>query len=146
MNEIEFATKAIELLQAINEDNLPVTIELVNLLNDNYKYVEGKLGLHELIPLVDIVNKTGGEVNQSFLYALDNLQNMRNNEEIKWHLTVTRLIVKQDKNEIENFVLDFLHNYDANNVKNYQIGALIRLCVVIDNYNLLSEVHQIIAK
>lgn len=141
MNEIEFTLKAIELLEAINNDDLATTITLVKILNDNYKYVDGLLGLHELIPLTEIINKTGGQPNESFLYTLDNLENIQNNEEIKWHLIVTRLIVQQDREAIKDFILEYLYNNETT-LKNYQIGALVRLCVIIDDYELLSDVRK----
>ena len=141
MNEIEFTLKAIELLEAINNDDLATTITLVKLLNDNYKYVDGLLGLHELIPLTEIINKTGGQPNESFLYTLNNLENIQNNEEIKWHLIITRLIIKQDKEEIKDFILQYIYN-DESTLKNYQIGALVRLCVIIDDYELLADIRK----
>jgi hypothetical protein len=142
MSEIEVTIKAIDLLEAIKNNDLEKTINLVNWLNLNFQPVEGLLTLNELISFHEILESLK-KTNESFEYALYNLNGIENKDEMLWHVTIMKLVQNSNEDEIKAFILSILKNEE---VLKYQRGALVRLSVVIDDYDLLRKVRAKIAE
>lgn len=139
----EIIMTSISLLNAINNNDLSLTKELVENLNTNFVPTEDMQNLNQLISFSDIVENRNYEVNESLEYALNNLNNVINTNIVKWNINFTKLILNKNKNDIETFILN---NLNKEQILDYEIQGLIQLCVTIDRYDLLNQIREIISK
>lgn len=139
MNNREIMLMSISLLNAINENDLTTTKILVQDLNDNFQPSPNMQNLNQLISFSDIIENKNFEINESFDYAINNLCNISNIDEIKWLITVLELLKNKNIIEIENFILQSL---EKNIIRDYEIQSLIQLCVTIDRYDLLNQLKD----
>lgn len=137
MTETDLVLTTIELLKAINQNDLENTKILVDYLNNNFEPMEGFMSLDEVIPLNDMLNNN----NESFLYVINNLQNYPNIDRIQWYITVKMLQSNNDNNKIEQFIIDSIN---SNNVEDYQVINLINLCTRTQRYDLLDNLAIIV--
>ena len=139
----EIIMTSISLLNAINNNDLNLTKELVENLNTNFVPTEDMQNLNQLISFSDIVENRNYEINESLEYALNNLNNVINTNIVKWNINFTKLILNKNKNDIETFILN---NLNKEQILDYEIQGLIQLCVTIDRYDLLNQIREIISK
>ena len=139
----EIIMTSISLLNAINNNDLNLTKELVENLNINFVPTEDMQNLNQLISFSDIVENKNYEINESLEYALNNLNNVINTNIVKWNINFTKLILNKNKNDIETFILN---NLNKEQILDYEIQGLIQLCVTIDRYDLLNQIREIISK
>ena len=139
----EIIMTSISLLNAINNNDLNLTKELVENLNTNFVPTEDMRNLNQLISFSDIVENRNYEINESLEYALNNLNNVINTNIVKWNINFTKLILNKNKNDIETFILN---NLNKEQILDYEIQGLIQLCVTIDRYDLLNQIREIISK
>lgn len=139
----EIIMTSISLLNAINNNDLNLTKELVENLNINFVPTEDMQNLNQLISFSDIAENKNYEINESLEYALNNLNNVINTNIVKWNINFTKLILNKNKNDIETFILN---NLNKEQILDYEIQGLIQLCVTIDRYDLLNQIREIISK
>lgn len=139
----EIIMTSISLLNAINNNDLNLTKELVENLNVNFIPTEDMKNLNQLISFSDIAENRNYEINESLEYALNNLNNVINTNIVKWNINFTKLILNKNKNDIETFILN---NLNKEQILDYEIQGLIQLCVTIDRYDLLNQIREIISK
>ena len=139
----EIIMTSISLLNAINNNDLNLTKELVENLNTNFVPTEDMRNLNQLISFSDIIENRNYEINESLEYALNNLNNVINTNIVKWNINFTKLILNKNKNDIETFILN---NLNKEQILDYEIQGLIQLCVTIDRYDLLNQIREIISK
>ena len=139
----EIIMTSISLLNAINNNDLNLTKELVENLNTNFVPTEDMQNLNQLISFSDIVVNRNYEIKESLEYALNNLNNVINTNIVKWNINFTKLILNKNKNDIETFILN---NLNKEQILDYEIQGLIQLCVTIDRYDLLNQIREIISK
>ena len=139
----EIIMTSISLLNAINNNDLNLTKELVENLNTNFVPTEDMRNLNQLISFSDIIENRNYESNESLEYALNNLNNVINTNIVKWNINFTKLILNKNKNDIETFILN---NLNKEQILDYEIQGLIQLCVTIDRYDLLNQIREIISK
>ena len=139
----EIIMTSISLLNAINNNDLNLTKELVENLNTNFVPTEDMRNLNQLISFSDIIENRNYESNESLEYALNNINNVINTNIVKWNINFTKLILNKNKNDIETFILN---NLNKEQILDYEIQGLIQLCVTIDRYDLLNQIREIISK
>lgn len=132
--ELIYVKAIIDLSFAIKENDLEKVKNLVNIINSNItdeRYLNDELGLNNL------------EFNDSFLYVLDNLKQINNAELYKWISKINNLIEQYQITNNDIPIITFINNYinDINNLQQFKILSLIRLCHIIQNYNLLNQIQ-----
>lgn len=138
MDNKEFILQAIALIEYIKEDNLAATKELITWFNNNFQPNNDFPNLNELIPLQEIMSSLS-TLNNSLSYAILNIENMYNIEQLKWHFQIIQLINTRNYDEITDFIINCLA---SENIKDYQIANLIQLSVTVDRYDLLHQIRE----
>lgn len=133
-------SKSISLLEAIKVNDINNVKLLVEDLNNNFIPSGQIISLDEIIPLQAIYNDKPDDVNESFLYVVNNLKNVNQAPQLKWYIKAIFALRNKDINVIVKIITDSL----ANGIENFQIGLLIQMCVTIDRYDLLAEIRKYI--
>lgn len=133
MLDNEAMVNLIDLINAVNEDNLELTKKIVDYFNEvtNIKQVPN---INQHFTLEDIRKNIN---NESFNYVVNNIKGM--NDYTKWELKVAKLKNNNSEEEIENFILDYLNNENLNNQK---LSSLIQLATNINRYDLLNLIAK----
>lgn len=133
-NEILIAI--MDLLSAMEENNLEETKKLVDFLNNNFTPSEEMQNYDKFIPIYDLYNSN--VFNESYIYVIYNLNYVSSSEELKWNLITNDLIAKNNKDEILNFIYKIL---SEKYMSNYQLNSVMRLCVKLNRYDILKEIR-----
>ena len=133
-NEILIAI--MDLLSAMEENNLEETKKLVDFLNNNFIPSEEMQNYDKFIPIYDLYNSN--VFNESYIYVIYNLNYVSSSEELKWNLITNDLIAKNNKDEILNFIYKIL---SEKYMSNYQLNSVMRLCVKLNRYDILKEIR-----
>lgn len=133
MLDNEAMVNLIDLINAVNEDNLELTKRIVDYFNEvtNIKNVPN---INQHFTLEDIRKNIN---NESFNYVVNNIKGM--NEYTKWELKVAKLKNNNNEEEIENFILNYLNN---KNLDNQELSSLIQLATNINRYDLLNLIAK----
>ena len=86
MTESEIVSKAIDLVEAINNNDLTNTIEIIDYFNNNFTPTKSIPNLNNQIPLYELIIKHIN--NECYYYLLDNLQWFDNIDQLKWDIKV----------------------------------------------------------
>lgn len=135
MLDNEAMIKLIELIKAVEEDNLELTKELVKYFNEatNIKNVPNINEHFNLNNIKKYIN------NESFMYVINNTVGI--NKRTKWEFKITQLKNNNNKDEIENFILDCLNNNQIE-LNNQYLASLIQLSTMINRYDLLNLISD----
>ena len=142
--ELDVILNATALLQAINDDNLESTIELVNWLNENFQQdsIENIPILSTVLPLSNLIKYFTLD-NKALEFTVNNLKNFDNInslDRIKWKLLVNTYLQKETETEE---IASLLENYlDNNLLESYQISGFISICTNINRYDLLKRLQE----
>lgn len=142
--ELDVILNATALLQAINNNNLESTIELVNWLNENFQQdsIENVPVLSTVLPLGNLIKYFTLD-NKALEFTVNNLKNFDNINglgRIKWKLLVNTYLQKENKTEE---IANLLENYlDNNLLESYQISGFISICTNINRYDLLKRLQE----
>ena len=131
MTESEIVSKAIDLVEAINNNDLTNTIEIIDYFNNNFTPTKSIPNLNNQIPLYELIIKHIN--NECYYYLLDNLQWFDNIDQLKWDIKVQQLKIYGTTEEIVNFILNTLNN----SISPRQANSLINLAVKVDKYDFL---------
>ena len=137
MTESEILLIVMDLLNAMQTENLEETKKLVDFLNKNFVPIDQVKNFNELIPVHKLVSDN--ENNESYLYVVNNLHNLEA-DELKWNLNVSAMMKKNNNNEISNFLKKQLSLLET--LQKYQINSLIRLSLKINDYNSLNKIRK----
>lgn len=135
MTTEENILKSIELIQAVNNNDLSSTIDIVEYFNNNLKSANNLINfdLHLASKINEYYN------NESFIYMIDNL-NVLKDSSLKWTLNILTMQKSEDSEEIEKFITEKVEQ--INNFETYQINSLIELCLSKDRYDLLDLIYE----
>ena len=128
---------SIDLIEAIQINDLEKTQEEVAWLNNNFAKSDLIPTLDQIISLPDIV-KPLPDINESYIYMVFNLKNL-DTERYKFHLTMINLSKERNIEKIEQFLSQTLSQED---MEDYKFADLIQMCVTIDRYDLLQQVRE----
>lgn len=95
-------TLVIDLLLALQKDDIEQTKELVHTLNETYDF--NNPGEENLEILLGLGNQHYPLYHQSIDYVLDNLNHLHNSENLKFDRKILNLIAKRDIAEIKEFI------------------------------------------
>lgn len=138
MEEKLIFLKALNLVAAVNNNNINETKELVTWLNNNFQSNDEIPDLDTIVSLDQLAKPLPNELNESYEYVVFNLNNI-NSARFKSHLTTRNLVKEKDFNKIEQFVNNYL---EEENIENFKIADLIQLCISVDRYDLLDKVRK----
>lgn len=138
MEEKLILLKALNLVAAVNNNNINETKELVTWLNNNFQSNDEIPDLDTIVSLDQLAKPLPNELNESYEYVVFNLNNI-NSARFKSHLTTRNLVKEKDFNKIEQFVNNYL---EEENIENFKIADLIQLCISVDRYDLLDKVRK----
>lgn len=137
MTDSQVLTKAIDLIQAINSNNIEETKNIIDYFNENFNSNENAENLNSIIPIFELSNKHFD--NPSFLYMLDNLQNLLYVDQLKWNIEFKKIKLENDKNKILDFILKYLKQ---DRLELYQLNSLTYLAVINERYDLLNKIKS----
>lgn len=140
MDNKQLVLTAIALLDAIEQNNLNETKSLVEELNNNFVPTPETQNLNQLISYMDILENKNFIANEALEYCINNLNNILNIERVKWLVTTSKLLNDLNKEEIANFILNFINQ--NNEILDYEMATLVQLCVTIDRYDLLNLLRE----
>ena len=140
MENKQLVLTVMELLNAIEQNDLIQTKFLVLELNNNFIPTSENQNLNQLIPYMDILENKNFEANESLEYCINNLNNVSNIERAKWLITIFKLLKDLNKDEISNFITNFINQDEE--ILDYQMVSLVQLCVTIDRYDLLNLLQE----
>ena len=138
MTESEILLVVADLLIAMQNENLEETKKLVDFLNKNFTAIDNVKNLNELVPVYKLYSDN--ENHQSYIYVINNLNGLIGIEQLKWNLQINALITKNNKQEIEEFLLSMIPSLSS--LDEYKINSLIRLSIKINNYDILNTIRQ----
>lgn len=95
-------TLVIDLLLALQKDDIEQTKELVHTLNETYDFNNPEEENLEI--LLGLGNQHYPLYHQSIDYVLDNLNHLHNSENLKFDRKILNLIAKRDITEIKEFI------------------------------------------
>ena len=95
-------TLVIDLLLALQKDDIEETKELVHTLNESYDFNNPEEENLEI--LLGLGNQHYPLYHQSIDYVLDNLNHLHNSENLKFDRKILNLIAKRDIAEIKEFI------------------------------------------
>lgn len=95
-------TLVIDLLLALQKDDIERTKELVHTLNETYDFNNPEEENLEI--LLGLGNQHYPLYHQSIDYVLDNLNHLHNSENLKFDRKILNLIAKRDIAEIKEFI------------------------------------------
>lgn len=95
-------TLVIDLLLALQKDDIEQTKELVHTLNETYDFNNPEEENLEI--LLGLGNQHYPLYHQSIDYVLDNLNHLHNSENLKFDRKILNLIAKRDIAEIKEFI------------------------------------------
>lgn len=132
MTENEVIIKTIELFNAAKNNNITEVEEIVNYLNNNFEPSDLIPALNGFLPFERVFDKT---TNESLFYILDNLIYLDQKDKIKWDINIKELRKNNNKQEIKEFIIQFIDK----ELFDWQLNDLISLCVFIGDLNLVSK-------
>ena len=135
----EIILTAISLLNAIKDNNLDLTKELVENLNNNFQPNPDLTDLGQIISFFAIFENNNFDSNDALDYALENLNNVNNTETTKWIIKFSKLMSERNEEKIKEFITEYLN---SDKIYDYQTANLIQLCIIIDDYELLEQVRK----
>lgn len=137
MNENNLILNIMDLINAIQNDDLELTKEKVEYINTNIVDIQSIGSLHDFIPFFELSFLYD---NKSYRYSLTNLKSLSNVEQLLWKLEIKDLINTNNKNKINDFISTFLQNNSI--IQNYQFASLIQMATIADNQILLQEIRE----
>lgn len=139
MNEKDIILKAIDLLKAIKDNDLTQAKELVDWLNLNFVESENLPCFNEVFPFYELYQNSFNKSNEALFYVLNNLDNVKNIDRIRWIISVQQSIHTADNENMRELIISTLA---LDELKDYHFPHLIQLCVTIDDYDLLEIVRD----
>lgn len=137
MTDSQILTKAIDLIQAIDNNNIEETKNIINYFNENFDSNENPENLNSIIPIFELSNKHFD--NPSFLYMLDHLQNLLYVDQLKWNIEFKQIKLENNKNKTLDFILRYL---EQDKLELYQLNSLTYLAVINERYDLLNKIKS----
>lgn len=122
--------KIIDLIIAIQDNNLDKAKELVKYLNNNFIIVDNEINLEELLGLF---NKNFDINNETIDYVLDNLNYLNNIDFLKWNRKISKLIFNKNFDEIKQFVFSQLESLTYNISPTTLYQSLIKISASLAN-------------
>ena len=130
----------VDLTIAIKNNDIDITKKLVEELNSyddyikqNYGFLDGSLAINVLANMV--------KGNESIIYVLNNLNNLRTKDEILWSIKIMR-VQTHDMNYIINFIKDTINNDTDWSSKNYKFNSLMDLIISTNQNELLKLLQE----
>lgn len=124
----------ISLLKAINDNNITNTIQIVDYINNNLSdttIIDSTL----LISSIDQMSS----YNQSLDYTVNNLNNIKDIEDIKWFFHIKNLIIDKNNLQLEKEIENYLSNNIFNEFRNNQLN---QVSVIINRPDLLLKIKS----
>lgn len=132
----EVILKSIELIQAIEAEDLNMTKELVEYFNANPDSINNSINFHQHFS--DSVAKYVN--NEAFAYTLNNLKDFEDSH-LRWTLQILQLQkMENNSNAIEAFIFDKIANADV--LEPYQLGSVVDLCTANNRLDLLRFLYD----
>lgn len=125
----------ISLLKAIEENNLSNTKLIIDYINSalvNSQLISSTL----IIELIDQML----EYNESLEYTINNLNNIKDIETIKWFFNLKNLINNNNNFQLEKEILNYLNENNFNKFKNDQLN---QVSVIINRPDLLLKIKNL---
>lgn len=134
-SEKQLLLRAIELLKAIQDDDINLTQNLVQDLNGDFENRKEKnLYFNNILVNHNKFN------NESYKYMIYNLQYLTNAETIQWEFEINSLLKENNKNQLKNFIATISQSEDP--IPHYKKNALVQICITLDKYDLLEQLME----
>lgn len=125
----------ISLLKAIEENNLSNTKLIIDYINSalvNSQLISSTL----IIELIDQML----EYNESLEYTINNLNNIKDIETIKWFFNLKNLINNNNNFQLEKEILNYLNENNFNKFKNDQLN---QASIIVNRPDLLLKIKNL---
>lgn len=133
LNELKTTQYLTDLVLAIEDNNLDKTKELVNKINEIDV-------LSADFPYRTFLNPNKIS-NQSAIYAVENLKNLVNKDELLWAFQIRALSMEGNRDKIKDFVNSYKTLDKIQGLKLYQISSLLGFCIDYSLYDTLKEIR-----
>lgn len=145
-----------EILELINklyfsilDDDLEETKKIIPILNQKCKKEESINNYNILNGYNPVIDISFFDIsNQSYDYALNNLNNIKIKKQLQWNRKIYILTITKDETEIINLINNFINDDDTLNYYKEQVSFnrmkldLTKLSFILRNYTLLEKLKQ----
>lgn len=130
----------VDLTIAIKNNDIDITKKLVEELNSYDDYIKQNYGFLDGALVINVLAKMV-KGNESVVYVLNNLNNLRTKDEILWNIKIMR-VQTHDMNYIINFIKDTINNDTDWSSKNYKFNSLMDLIISTNQNELLKLLQE----
>lgn len=130
----------VDLTIAIKNNDIDITKKLVEELNSYDDYIKQNYGFLDGALVINVLAKMV-KGNESIIYVLNNLNNLRTKDEILWSIKIMR-VQTHDMNYIINFIKDTINNDTDWSSKNYKFNSLMDLIISTNQNELLKLLQE----
>lgn len=123
--EAKIALVTLELIEALQNNNLEITKEKIEFLNNNIDKIDN---------IDDLIMSGDGNFSldhESFNYFLDNALFFKSSDLYKFRRKVRRLLIENNSDKMKNFLLDIINNQN--------VDELIKMKTFYEDLILLSN-------
>jgi hypothetical protein len=132
----------INLILAVNANDLVSTVEYVNLFNENYDILPLETNIEILLDIHTPENY--GLDNQAIDYVLRHLKGLSRPELARWTRDKYKLLLQNNKGAIKNFINEQLRFQTYGVEENLFIQGLIQLVVKTNDRDYVNEVLNLL--